>query len=348
MTAETYSRGKGASTQAMTDEFTAAQFAESIITSHSIDGTFESCPRRFEFLHMYMRAPEKESDAYAADVGTAIHEATQEWQRQLFRGTSHYEAERLGEIELLKFWPWQVEDNRKANSLPVGQRTLGNALLLLNLIYESPIWVEWELVSIEGFGPAIEVPWRIVHRSLGLIPMPYNKSGYFCTQGKIDFILRHKKTGKYRVVDLKTTEKNLPAHNAAFRFSGQAGQYGMVLDHALGLDWEHNGLDVTYVIIHFADELTVYPIDYHLDLDEVRDAIDVKLERLNRMKNYALSGHWSRRAHGCEFFGVPCGFLDICQRRDRDFVERWFEFEIASGRFKEYKRVYDPIWVLEA
>ena len=333
--------------------------AESLLmTSHSIDGTFENCARRFEFLHAYMRAPEKESDAYAADVGTALHEAVQEWQRRLFYGESHAEAEGKGAITLLRWWPWEVEDSRKDQGKAIGERTLGNALLLLAMIYESPVWTDWELVSIENFGPAIEVPWRIVHKSMGKIPLPYGREGFIATQGKIDFIFRHKVTRKFKVFDLKTTEKKKVAHDAAFRFSGQAGQYGIVLDHALGIDSMKDGLDITYLMAMFGsayggednlgNPMEVYPLNYHLDSEELADAVAVKIERLDRMKAYAMRGYWPRRTHGCEFFGTPCGFLDICHRRDQRFIEQWMEFEVASGRFRENKRVYEPVWIMEA
>ena len=257
-------------------------------------------------------------------------------------------ARRLAEITLLKWWPWEIESKRVKEGKSIGLRTLGNALLLLDAICESDWWLDWELVHVEGFGPAIEVPWRIVHRSLGLVHTPHGPK-YLATQGKIDFILRHKKTGVYRVIDLKTTEKSKPAHDAAFRFSGQAGQYGMVLDHALGLDWQKNGLNIVYLMAMFhEDGPVVYPLPYSLEPDEIQDSIDVKLERLHRMRAYANQQHWPRRSHGCEFWGSPCGFLDVCRRRDEKFLKQWFEFESASGRFKKNTRIYDPVWVLEA
>lgn len=325
-----------------------------LITSHSIDATFDACPRRFEFLHSYLRAPDRESDAWAADVGTAIHEAAQAWQRALFYKRPVNESEQIGQIQLLRFWPWETEDRRMLKNpesgriAGVGIRTLGNSLLLLQQIYESTIWNEWELVSIEGFGPAIEVPWRIIHRSLGEIELPYGRKGFIATQGKIDFIVRHRGTGKYKPIDLKTTAKEKPAHDASFRFSGQVGQYAMVLDQALGLDWEKNGLDVTYLLAPFDETLGVYPLNYNLSPDDIQDLIHAKLERLYRMREYAQQKYWPRRTHGCEFYGNPCGFLDICHRRDQKYIEDWFEFEKISGRFRNYDRIYDPVWTLEA
>lgn len=326
--------------------------AEQIVTSHSIDGTFESCPRRFEFLHMWLKAPESESDSYAADVGTALHEASQQFLRcahsKSMQDTALAEEEAA--MTLLKWWPWEVEDRMRRESKAIGQRTIGNAFLMLDEIQNSMAWRDWELVEIENFGPAIEVPYRIIHKSFGTVPTPRGTQAFFVTQGKMDLILRHRMTRKYRVWDLKTTVKSIPAHDASFRFSGQGGLYGLVLSHALGVDWKQHGLEVTYLMAYFSPENgpTVYPLDYALDPEEIQDAIDVKLERLQRMKDYAIRAHWPRRAHGCEFYGTPCGFLDICQRRDESFIKEWFKFEEASGRFKHYSRIYEPVWVLEA
>lgn len=314
-----------------------------LVTSHSIDGTFDSCARRFEFLHMWRRAPTREATGYAAEVGTAIHEATQEWARK--------DSRDAGAIMLLRWWPYLMERYRVLESKPIGERTLGNALLLYDRIISHDWWMDWEIVQIEGFGNAIEVPFLIVHKSLGPIMMPDGRWAYIATQGKMDFILRHRRTGQYKVVDLKTTEKSVPAHNAAFRFSGQGGLYAMVLDHALGLDWLYGGLSVTYMVAHFGSaevEMSVTPFDYELDTEEVQDMIDIKMSRVHEMHAMATTKHWPRRSHGCEFFGTPCGFLDICASRNEKQIKRWFAFEEDRGTIQKHTRHYEPVWTITA
>lgn len=326
-------------------------YEDGLVTSHSIDGTFENCPRRFEFTHAYLMLPEYESHAFAADVGTAEHEAVQAWCRAKHSSDS-LERERAyqkGMLALLKYWPWKEEALiESAEFRSVGSRTLGNAVLLYEKIIQNKLWDEWELVNIVNFGAAIEVPYRIIHKSLGKVHTPHGDK-YIVSQGKLDFILRHRVTGRYRMLDLKTTEKSKPAHDASFRFSGQGGLYGLVLAHALGLDWQHEGLEITYLVAWFTPEgPEVYPLNYKLNPEEVQDMIDVKMDRLYRMQAYANARHYPRRAHGCEMYNRPCGFLDICERRDEKFIKEWFEFEIAKGTFKPYDRVYEPVWTLEA
>jgi hypothetical protein len=314
-----------------------------LITSHSIDATFDSCARRFEFIHGWRRLPQRESSTYAADVGTALHEAVQQWART--------ESADEGALRLLRYWPWSDERIRRAESKQIGQRTLGNSVLMYDRIISHEWWNDWELVYIKGFGHAIEVPFLIVHESLGIIKLPNGDLALLATQGKIDFILRHRRTRKYKVLDLKTTVKDVPAHNASFRFSDQAGLYALVLDKALDSSWEKDGLSVTYMVAYFGSDeadMQVIPLDYDLPPYEVQDLIDVKMERLIRMRTYAEHQRWPRRSHGCEFFGTPCGFLDICQKRDSKFLKEWFAFDLATGDKVEYERHYEPAWIVFA
>lgn len=313
-----------------------------IITSHSIDGTFENCPRRFEFRHVYEQRPLFESTGMAADVGTALHEATQEWSKE----RNVLESQKT----LLKWWPWALERKRKQADLADSRRTLGNALLLLEAICTHPFWDEWEVARLPDGAYAIELPWRINHTSLGSFRHPVSgKPVYLATQGKIDWILRHRRDRwRFMVCDLKTTILNELAQQASFRFSGQAGQYGLVLSAAIDHPWREQGMDVTYFVAEFGEHglPDTNPLTYHLEPSEILESIEAKNERLRRMIAMGQSGFWPRRSHGCSFYGNPCGFLDICHRREPDFLTTWFAAE--RQQFEIERRIYEPFWTLEA
>jgi len=326
-----------------------------IVTSHSIDGTFESCPRKFEFMHVYQQLPEGGSSGFAAEVGTALHEAVQAWARlALFPGRDrkahHGIAIEEGYKVLLRWWPWTLEQvSLEDKKTGIKQRSLGEAILLFEEIVRDEFWESWELIDIGDFGLSIEVPYRIVHASLGTVPLPTGSHGYFVTQGKIDFILRNRYTGEVRVFDLKTTVKDERAHEAAFKWSGQGPGYAMILAQALDFDWKKWGLKVTYVVSNFAtadgsESATVNLRTYEYTVEQVQDGIDLKVERLERMQKYAANDHWPRRSHGCDAFGQPCAYMGICQRRDSDFIRAWFAFE----GYQEATRIYEPIWELVA
>lgn len=313
-----------------------------LITSHSIDGTFESCPRRFEFRHLYQQVPLLEAPGLAADVGTALHEAVQEWTRS-------YSMEKA-QLTLARWWPWQLEDLREQAGMQKDyKRTLGNALMLLEAITKHKFWDDWEVARLPDGSPAIELPWRINHTSLGSFKNPIDGSETFlATQGKIDWILQHKRTGQFRVTDLKTTILDEALQDANFRFSGQAGQYGLILSQAIGLDWREHGMDVCYFVAEFGEHglPVANPMEHSLDPMEIYEAIEAKNERLRRMISMGRSGFWPRRGHGCVFYQKPCGFLDICHRRDPEFLTRWFEDD--RDRFKKENRIYEPYWTVEA
>jgi hypothetical protein len=326
-----------------------------IVTSHSIDGTFESCPRKFEFMHVYQQMPEGGSTGFAAEVGTALHEAVQAWARLALmpgrdRKAHHPFAIEEGYKTLLRWWPWTLEHVSLAEGKAgIKQRSLGEGILLYEQIIKDEFWESWELIDIGNFGLSIEVPYRIVHASLGTVPLPDGKFGFFVTQGKIDFILRNRYSGEVRVFDLKTTVKDKRAHEAAFKWSGQGPGYAMIIAQALGFDWRKWGLTMTYVVSNFAtadgsEPATVNLRTYEYTPAQVEDGIDLKIERLERMKNYALKGHWPRRSHGCDAFGQPCAYMDICRRRDSQYIRAWFAFE----GYQEVTRIYEPIWELVA
>lgn len=330
-----------------------------IVTSHSIDGTFESCPRKFEFMHVWQQYPEGGTSGFAAEVGTALHEAVQAWARiALFPGRDRKAvnaiAVEVGLMELLKWWPWALEVVSLKEGKPgVKQRSLGEGILLYESIITHPFWEGWELVDIGGFGLSIEVPYRINHVSLGTFPVPNPNGsdgfGYLVTQGKIDFILRNTRSGEIRVFDLKTTVKDPRAHKAAFMWSGQGPGYAMILEAALQSDWKRRGFSVSYLVSNFAaadgsEPAMVRVHTYDYEPEQVMDAIDTKYERLMRMKSYAEREWWPRRSHGCDAFGQPCPYMGICGRRDRQYIKMWFLFE----GFEESTRIYEPIWELNA
>ena len=326
-----------------------------VVTSHSIDGTFESCPRRFEFMHVWRQLPEGGSSGFAAEVGTCLHEAVQAWARIALLPGRNPQAENrfavsAGLMTLLRWFPWSLEHvSISAGKAGIKQRSLGETILLYNEIISAEFWRQWDLIDVGDFGLSIEIPWRINHASLGTFPLPDGGYGYLVTQGKIDFILRHRNTREIRVIDLKTTVKDERAHEAAFRFSGQGPSYATVLAHALNFDWKRHGLSMTYVVANFAsadgsEDATIKIYTYHYTPDDIQDGIDAKYERLSRMKRFALNNHWTRRQHGCDSFGNPCPYLRICPRRDNDFIKQWFAFE----PFEEGSRIYEPIWELIA
>jgi len=321
-----------------------------LVTSHSIGATFGHCARRFEFQHVYQTGAESSDVGLAAEAGTAIHEAVQAWALIALHPDADPEAHQrgleAGMLALLRHWPWVMEnlavEDKKAAAT---QRSLSRAVRLTREIIESPFWHEWELAILSDGTPAIEIPWRITHTSLPTFEDHLGRTRQLVSQGKIDFILRHRRTGRFHVADLKTT---IGADHSKFRFSGQGVQYAMVLGQMLGLPWREEGIDVTYLVGDFGTSErwpAVIPFAFHYSPDELDDMLRTLNLSHEMILRYGKEGWWPRRMHGCDFFQRPCQFMPICHRRDSKFIAMWLAF---SDAYKETTRVYEPKWELEA
>lgn len=290
-----------------------------ILTSHSIDNTFDSCPRKFEFLNIYDRRPPRES-GYAANVGTALHECVQQFLISMAEGRSKEESMQDGYLKLMMFFPWWEEDQQSTRVRDFNHvSAMAEELMLFNE------WDEWELVRVEGRGWAIEVPFLIRHTSIGIFTLKATgEQAMLATQGKIDFVLRHKRTGKIRGWDLKTTSISRDLVPSEFMWSGQQVGYNEVIravTHNPDEDFE-----IFYLIAAFAvnDPAYVEAIPMIKSQDDIDDYWLNKLDRLQRMKRYAEEGRFPRRNGGCNSYQHECSCFRICPSRDTELILEWF------------------------
>lgn len=322
-----------------------------VVTSHSIGTTFESCPRRFEFAHVY-GVQGRGRINYAADVGTALHEAIQGWARIYLapdaerNDTTKQLALDAGVYELLKWFPWVEEElELEAGKPSAQQRSFNRALALYFSACESKWWDDWELALDDKGEPIIERAYRIEYQSLPKFTDHNGVERYIVQQGKIDFGLAHRKTGEIRVGDIKTTNKHPSKFEASWRFSGQGAGYGIVLGAAAGYNWRDHGLNVTYLVCHFPgvnDEMgPVIPLTFFYSPEEIEDKIMTDRDQHLRMIHYGERGWWPRKTSGCESWGSVCPFFDVCHRRDHSFIDKWLA---SSDDHEEKDRVYDAGW----
>ncbi len=308
-----------------------------IYTSHSIDNVFDYCERKFEFLNIYDKRPPRES-GYAASVGTALHDGLQAWLIARAEKKNPDVAYAHGFMAMMQSFPWNDEAEQAQST-----RTFEKTCALLNELIHNPIWDSWELMRIEGYGWAIEVPFLIKHTSVGTFRL--KNTGELCmfaTQGKIDFILRNIHTGKIRTWDLKTTVT--PAHliQSEYKFSGQQVGYGQVLQASLGISLYD--LSCWYLVGRFSasDPPEVIPVEMKKDEDSIDDYWFAKIDRLNKMKFNAERGWFPRRNGGCNSYKNECSMFSICPSRDYELIELWFKAIEAVPQVG-----YDPWITLE-
>jgi hypothetical protein len=290
-----------------------------ILTSHSIDNTFDYCPRKFEFLNVWDRRPKRDS-GFAADVGTALHEGFQAWLIARAEGQSEESATTAAFMALLKWYPWEDEKKQTQNT-----RNYDRTIMLLYELIRSSEWDNWDLMYVDGKGWAVEIPFLIKHTSLGIFQIKdTGEWAMLATQGKIDFILRNRLTGAIRTWDLKTTINAIEMARSEYTYSGQQVGYSHVLHAMLGI--APNDFSVHYMIARFNayDPPQIQPFTIDKSPDDIDDYWLAKLDRLWRMKAYAEQGWFPRTNGGCHSWGKECSCFDICATRDAKLIQKWF------------------------
>lgn len=301
-----------------------------IYTSHSIDNTFESCARKFEFLNVFDRRPPRDS-GYAAEIGTALHEGWQAYLVGLAEGKGKDESEVDAFLALMLHFPWSLEPQQKQST-----RSFENTASMLKEMIRRPEWDHWELIKIDGKW-AVEVPFTIFHTSIGVFRI--QATGELCqlaTQGKIDAILRHKITGRIACWDAKTTVMDENLIRSEYTWSGQQVGYGQVLQALLGESLLE--FDVYYLVCRFAanDPAHVQVVPFDKAEENIDDYWFDKIDRLKRMRYYAETGRFPRRNGGCNSYQHECSCFTICPSRDTELIIAWFQ-SIGAVEQKGYE-----------
>lgn len=321
-----------------------------IYLSHSIDGLMEYCPRKFEFTQLYKQMPPPESrpaEAEALKVGTIMHEAAQAWLRARHTNPDNAIDAAYYTLALL----WDMYRTKREEAI----RPLGAAAQLILHMDQDPFWNDWELCEIDGYGLAIEVPFRIQHIS------PDIPEGYrIFTQGKADSILRNRRTNEVRMLDFKTTTQPSAVWEALYRFSDQAPIYDVPVKAVMGQPLGKT--TCTYYMLSFSkpiagdedeidedsgvhqDFLKTQALTFEYSDEDIAEFLLAKNDKVRQLIRYLNDEYFPRRTHGCVMYNNPCAFFEVCGWRNHKKLEQWFSFE----RWEEASRVYEPLWTFQS
>ena len=261
--------------------------------SHSSLELLHECERKFQLNKLLVSEQPKEESAHfsfgkAMGAGVATYLATQSKDQALYQCW-------------LAYWPELEIDNksvwRALHYMQGAFRALDN---LLN---------HYEVAEFRG-APAVELSFRL----------NINEQKYFV--GHIDVVLRHRVTGKYFVLEVKTTGLQLLDLKPAYMHSGQAVGYSIALDKIVGEELSTYG--VLYFVVQLphskAAELTC---QYH-----VFDFPKTLVDRLNWFVKMGLDVQhlesceklniFPKRGSSCIRFNKPCYHFGTCSLQDFD------------------------------
>lgn len=304
--------------------------------SYSSLNLLDSCMRKFEFNKLYPRRA-RDGEAFAADVGTALHRG--------YQGYLSHQNEDRAIWEMMEVYPYLDE---------FGQRTDDRSLeacmaTLIEMCHEAKMG-EWELMNIRRPNtaeeiangltggvvvPAVEVPFELRLRG---ITLPDGRG--IAYTGFMDAALRNLATGAVRTLDIKTHRRTIEDATPKYKYDTQQVPYGIVLEHVVGnpvSDFEVLYLDCFIDLV--SPRIQLYPFyKDSTDLQEWLMSVVLKAQRIQRSMELDF---FPRTEGGCLNWNRPCYFLDVCETRDKETVTDW----LLMGEAPEQKAP-EPAWIV--
>lgn len=259
--------------------------------SHSAFDLFHTCERQFQLERLLEGASPKED--YPATVlgksfgmGVATYLITQDPERAIYEAWKAY-------------FPI-LEDEKRTET--VSLNLLMNSFSSLDSLLE-----DYEVAFFNG-KPSSELSFCL----------DIDDKFYFV--GYIDLVLKNKYTGKYAILEIKTTAMNLHSLDALYQNSGQALGYSIILDTIAGEE------KADYEVIYFVGQLgsgngytpKIHVLPYSKNLvDRFNWFLTVKMD-VSRLEQMLSLNVFPMRGHNCLQYMRPCKHLGTCQLHGLD------------------------------
>ncbi len=260
--------------------------------SHSGLESVNTCERKFEMEKLLTIGASREESVHLS-FGHSFGEFV-----ATYMATGSFEAAVLD--GWLAYWP-ALESNTK---------TQASAYHLMEASQEGldELMEEWEVAEFDGI-PACELSFRV----------DIDDTFYFV--GYIDVVLKHKVTGRYAVLENKTTGLQLEDLKPMYKFSGQALGYSIVLDRIAGEE------QASYDVIYFVGRLGKQPLgpntrsETHVFGKTIQDRLEWFMtlgQDVERLHTCLVTGNFPRRNSGCLKFNRTCPHFGTCHLRSAD------------------------------
>lgn len=283
--------------------------------SHSALNTFLTCERKFQLDKLLEGDYSEESPSLSFGKGFGAGVASY---------LLHQDVDRAVMDGYLAYYP--VLEDAKKNEIVLVNLLLNTVSKLDDLLYD------WEVAYFQG-KPAIELSFR-----LNNLAQSSEHEIYFV--GYVDVVLKNRWSGRYAILENKTTSINLYDISPLYKNSGQALGYSIVLDRIAGK--EHSEYDVIYLIGQLntksAESLfspKIHVLTYPKTLQDRLNwfiALGMDVHRLEKMLELNVFPY---RGNNCLQYMKPCPHFGTCTLTNLDRYKEQEEDEI------EYQFVYD-------
>jgi hypothetical protein len=261
--------------------------------SHSSLEVLQSCERKFQLEKLLQGNDEKQESVHFSfghgfGAGVATYMVTQDKDKAIYEAWMAYEP--------------VVEDDKKNQATCI-------AALLSSFNALDGLLKLYEVASFKD-SPAIELSFKL----------NINPSKYFV--GHIDVVLRHRITGRYYVMEIKSTSMQLLDLKPLYQHSGQALGYSIALDAIVGEKQSEYG------VLYFVIQLPTSSAKEQRATPHILEFKKTLLDRLNWFVSLGLDvqhleameqiGIFPKRFSACVRFNRACHHFGTCSLQNFD------------------------------
>jgi hypothetical protein len=190
--------------------------------------------------------------------------------------------------------------------LEIAESVKKSELVAVNMVwaafpYLDTLKEEWDIAEFNG-KPAVQLSFNI----------DIDEDFYYV--GYLDLALKNKYTGKYAVIDFKSTGMNLMSLDPLYMNSEQLIGYSIILDYITGKD--NSEYDVYYFVGQIGSgngfSPRIHTLQYPKSLKDRLNffiTLGMDVERLHKMLN---TGIFPQRGSSCLKFNKPCPHFGTC------------------------------------
>lgn len=271
------------------------------ITSHSQREVLHECPRHFQITKIPTNVDSSVlflnlDFVYGHSVGAGIQTylATRNKQQALFAS----------------FLAWNCDLDFALPKKGKSSVLAGLAIEKFIYFWEKSFGEEWELAYFNG-KPSTELTFFIDC-----------ENGYFHA-GHVDAILRNKRTGRYMVLEIKTTAIRT-VDEAQYANSGQAVGYSIILDKIVNDLDAVSQFEVLYLVYSSEQrEYTAFPFTKNR-VERAEWLQDLLLDH-TLINTYKKIDFFPKRGQSCWSFGKRCPHFGVCDMRSVKKTAEAFE-----------------------
>lgn len=282
--------------------------------SYSSSLLFNGCPRKYQ-LQKLQTAPSAESQdnwrrSLTFQFGHSVGEGIQQ---TLVTGKDAAARERVV-LAMFNEWKCDLFDENEKQKKSFFHAL--NALYKFWAAQDEGLFEDYEVAYFEG-KPAAELSFRIT--------MP-NGTSY---RGFVDLVLRHKYTGEYVILELKTNSARFINPNQ-YKNSDQAIGYSVVLNKIAPGTTNYTVEYLVYMTYLQTWESFSFPKTYVQRALWIKDRLwDSQVMEL-LVKQEGNFGRWPMRGNHCVNYNSPCEFLGICHMETESLIKPLREVDLVE------------------